>query len=114
MQPFDSRNGPAYCFGMASLNLKDIPAEIHERLKSSADSNFRSITQEAFARLQLSFNVEEVAVTKLHQSFIDQAIASGPARPARKNQLAADSATRAPAGKGEQAVKGSFRRSTII
>ena len=86
MQPFDSRNGPAYCFGMASLNLKDIPAEIHERLKSSADSNFRSITQEAFARLQLSFDVEEVAATKLHQSFIDQAIASGPARPARKNQ----------------------------
>ncbi|HXP62617.1 MAG TPA: Arc family DNA-binding protein [Dongiaceae bacterium] len=71
---------------MASLTLKDIPAEIHERLKSSADSNFRSITQEAFARLQLSFDVEEAAATKLHQSWIDQAVASGPARPARKYQ----------------------------
>lgn len=71
---------------MASLTLKDIPAEIHERLKSSADSNFRSVTQEAYARLQMSFDIEEAAVTKLHQSWIDEAIASGPARPATKNQ----------------------------
>jgi len=81
-----TRTGLAYCFGMASLTLKDVPAEIHERLKSSATSNFRGITQEAFARLQLSFDVEEAAATKPHQSWIDQAIASGPARPARKNQ----------------------------
>ncbi|HEY2084064.1 MAG TPA: hypothetical protein VGI88_14880 [Verrucomicrobiae bacterium] len=66
--------------------MKDIPSEIHERLKTSAGSNFRSITQEAFARLQMSFDVEEVAATKLHQSWIDEAIASGPARPASKNQ----------------------------
>jgi hypothetical protein len=71
---------------VASLTLKDIPAEIHERLKSSADSNFRSISQEAFARLQLSFDVEEAAATKLHQSWIDRAVASGPAQPARKDQ----------------------------
>jgi len=71
---------------MASLTLKDIPADIHERLKTSAGSNFRSVTQEAFARLQLSFDVEEAAATNLHQSWIDQAIASGPAEPARKNQ----------------------------
>ena len=70
---------------MASLNLKDIPPDIHERLKISAGSNFRSITQEAFARLQLSFDVEEAAATRLHQSWIDQAIASGAAQPARKN-----------------------------
>ena len=71
---------------MASLTLKDIPADIHERLRSSADSNFRSLTQEAFARLQLSFDVEEAAATKLHQSWLDRAVASGPARPARKYQ----------------------------
>ena len=71
---------------VASLTLKDIPAEMHERLKSSADSNFRSITQEAFARLQLSFDVEEVAATKLHQSWIDSAVASGPSQPAGKDQ----------------------------
>jgi len=58
---------------MASLTLKDIPAEIHERLNSSADSNFRSITQEAFARLQLSFDVQEAAAMELHHSWIDQA-----------------------------------------
>jgi plasmid stability protein len=71
---------------MASLTLKNVPVEIHERLKISADSNFRSITQEAFARLQMSFDLEEAAATKLHQSWIDEAIASGPARPAPKNQ----------------------------
>jgi len=71
---------------MASLTLKHIPSDIHERLKSSADSNFRSITQEAFARLQMSFDMEEAAATKLHQSLIDEAIASGPARAASKNQ----------------------------
>jgi len=86
MQPIDNQFNSAYGFDMASLTLKDIPAEIHERLKTSAGSNFRSITQEAFARLQLSFDVEEAAATKLHQSWIDQAIASGPAQPARKNQ----------------------------
>jgi len=75
-----------YSILMASLTLKDIPPEIHERLKSSADLNFRSVTQEAYARLQMSFDLEEVAVTKLHQSWIDEAIASGPGRPARKNQ----------------------------
>lgn len=71
---------------MASLTLKGIPSEIHERLKSSAGSNFRSITQEAFARLQMSFDLEEAAATKLHQSWIDEAIASGPARPASQKQ----------------------------
>jgi len=75
-----------YDFRMASLTLKNIPSEIHERLKTSADAHFRSITQEAFARLQMSFDLEEAAATKLHQSWIDQAIASGPARPAAKNQ----------------------------
>jgi hypothetical protein len=71
---------------MASLTLKGIPAEIHERLRNSANSNFRSITQEAYARLQMSFDVEEAAATKLHQSWIDEAIASGPARPASRRQ----------------------------
>lgn len=71
---------------MASLTLKNIPPEIHERLKGSADSNFRSVTQEAFARLQMSFDMEEAAATRLHQTWIDEAIASGPARPAPKNQ----------------------------
>jgi len=71
---------------MASLTLKDIPLEIHERLKSSAGSNFRSITQEAFARLQMSFDLEEAAATKLHQSWINEAIDSGPARPASKSR----------------------------
>jgi hypothetical protein len=71
---------------MASLTLKDIPVEIHERLKSSAGSNFRSITQEAYARLQMSFDLEEAAATKLHQTWIDEALASGPARPALKDE----------------------------
>ena len=86
MQPLDNHIGFGILLFMASLTLKSIPQEIHERLKSSADSNFRSVTQEAFARLQMSFDIEEAAATKLHQSWIDEAVASGPPRPARKGQ----------------------------
>jgi plasmid stability protein len=70
---------------VASLTLKNIPENIHEQLKTSATANFRSITQEAFARLQMSFEMEEAAATRLHQRFINEAIASGPARPAAKD-----------------------------
>lgn len=66
---------------MANLTLKNIPEEIHERLKNSANANFRSLTQETFARLQMSFEMEQAATTKLYQQWIDEAIASGPARP---------------------------------
>jgi hypothetical protein len=67
------------------LALKNIPAKIRERLRGSANSNFRSITQEAFARLLLSFDVGAAATAKMHQSWIEQTIASSPAKPARKN-----------------------------
>jgi hypothetical protein len=85
-QELTSNQEFATVFAMSSLTLKNVPPKIHERLKKSATVNFRSITQEAFARLQMSFELEEAETTRLHQRLIDEALASGPAQPASKNQ----------------------------
>lgn len=44
---------------MASITLKDIPEEIHAQLKVEAAANFRSLSQEALARIQRSFDWDE-------------------------------------------------------
>lgn len=41
------------------LQVKGIPAELRERLQASAARNFRSLNQEALARIQYSFDVED-------------------------------------------------------
>jgi len=41
------------------LQVKGIPAELRKRLESSAARHFRSLNQEALARIQLSFDVED-------------------------------------------------------
>lgn len=58
--------------------LKDIPPELHGRLKQEAEANFRSLTQEVLARIEQSFRMEEVFSTKQAQAWIDEAMASGP------------------------------------
>lgn len=44
---------------MATLQVKGIPAEIRERLEAAATRNFRSLNQEALARIQASFEIED-------------------------------------------------------
>jgi hypothetical protein len=41
------------------LQVKGIPTELRERLVASATRNFRSLNQEALARIQFSFEVED-------------------------------------------------------
>ncbi len=41
------------------LQVKGIPPELRERLEASAARNFRSLNQEALARIQFSFDVED-------------------------------------------------------
>jgi len=41
------------------LQVKGIPPELRERLEASAARNFRSLNQEALARIQYSFEVED-------------------------------------------------------
>ena len=42
-----------------TLQVKGMPAELRERLEASAARNFRSLNQEALARIQFSFEVED-------------------------------------------------------
>jgi hypothetical protein len=44
-------------------------------METSASRNFRSLNQEALARLELSFRLEDAAQTQTHQAWIDEAMA---------------------------------------
>ena len=61
--------------------LKDIPEEMHAPLKQEAEANFRSLTQEALARIELSFRLEEASNTKRDERWIQEALESGPEQP---------------------------------
>jgi len=66
---------------MPSITLKDIPPDLHGQLKQEADANYRSLCQEALARIEMSFEMEEVFSTKRVQGWLDEAEASGPEEP---------------------------------
>ena len=68
---------------MKNYPLKNIPQDLYEMTKKSAEANFRSLNQELLFRVQLSFDLEEKAVSALHQKWVQEALASGPAIPAR-------------------------------
>lgn len=66
---------------MASITLKDLPADLHGQLKLEAEANFRSLAQEVLARLHRSFEIDAALKTKADQRLIDEALASGPEEP---------------------------------
>ena len=72
---------------MASITLKGLPEELRGQLKLEAEANFRSMVQEAIARLQRSFDVDEALRTKRDQRLIDEALASGPEQPLTRAKL---------------------------
>ena len=72
---------------MASILLKDIPPELHGQLKREAEANFRSLMQEALARIERSFQMDEVFTTKPVQAWIDGALASGPEEPLSRKKF---------------------------
>ena len=57
--------------------LKDIPEEMHAHLKKEAEANFRSLTQEALARIELSFRMEETFNIRRDEKWIQEALESG-------------------------------------
>ena len=67
---------------MRSYTLKNIPEPLYEMAAQSAKTNFRSVNQELLWRVQQSFDLEEAALSGLHQNWINQALNSGPAKPA--------------------------------
>ena len=72
---------------MASLTLKDIPDDLHARLKLEASANFRSVDQEVLARLQQSFDIEALSNTDRDQRWVDEAFASGPSTPLLREEM---------------------------
>jgi plasmid stability protein len=66
---------------MASITLKELPDDLHGQLKLEAEANYRSLSQEALARLQRSFEIDAAQRTKRDQALIDEAMASGPEQP---------------------------------
>jgi len=47
-----------------TIQVKGASEELRTRLASSAERNFRSLNQEALARLQFSFDLEDALVSK--------------------------------------------------
>ncbi len=46
---------------MPSLTLKNVPQELHERLREAAAQNHRSLNGEVIARLEAQFDIERRA-----------------------------------------------------
>ena len=72
---------------MASITLKDIPADLRAQLENEAAANFRSVTQEALARLERTFEMDAALNTKRDQRWVDEAFASGPESPLTENEM---------------------------
>ncbi|HUZ07802.1 MAG TPA: hypothetical protein VMV89_10000 [Candidatus Paceibacterota bacterium] len=68
-----------------SIVLKDIPDDLRGQLEQEASANFRTLDQEALARLQRSFDLD--LNTARDQQWIDEALASGPATPLTQREM---------------------------
>jgi plasmid stability protein len=76
---------------MKTIAVKGASEELRSRLEASAARNHRSLNQEALARLEMSFVVEDAARSKTHQAWVDEALAGEfkPGSAARLRQIAA-------------------------
>jgi len=62
----------------AGITVKDIPTDLHAQLIREAGANFRSLTQEAMARIQRSFDLDERLSAPAVNRLIQEALDSGP------------------------------------
>lgn len=69
-----------------TIQVKGASDELRLRLKNSAERNFRSLNQEALARLELSFDLEDALLSKMHQKWVNEALA-GTMRPGSVERL---------------------------
>ena len=65
--------------------LKDISDDLRAQLEQEAAANFRTLDQEALARLQRSFDLD--LNTSRDQQWIDEALASGTATPLTQAEM---------------------------
>ena len=72
---------------MAEYTLKNIPEEIYHRTQAAAEHSQRSLNQEIIFRLRRSFDSEDARASALHAKWVMEALASGPAKPLRMDEL---------------------------
>jgi hypothetical protein len=72
---------------MADIMLKDVPEDLQAQLEQEASANFRTLDQEALARLQRSFERETPLNTARDQQWIEEALVSGPATPLTRAEM---------------------------
>jgi hypothetical protein len=72
---------------MAEYTLKNIPDEIYHRAQSAAEGSLRSLNQEIIFRLRRSFDADDARTSALHAKWVMEALASGPAKPLRADDL---------------------------
>lgn len=71
---------------MSTIQVKGASEELKSRLAASAERNFRSLNQEALARLEFSFDLDDALMSRVHQKWIDEALA-GSFRPGSIKRL---------------------------
>ena len=72
---------------MSDILIKDIPDDLHAQLEQEASANFRTPDQEVLARIEMSFQIQDAFSTRRVQSWIDEALASGPATPLTREEF---------------------------
>ena len=72
---------------VASITLKDIPADLRAQLENEAAANFRSVAQVALARLERTFEMDAALNTKRDQRWVNEALASGPESPLTEKEM---------------------------
>ena len=79
--------GYAAVFAMSkTLQVKVASETLRARLSASASENFRTVDQEALARLERSFEIEDALVSQTHQKWVNEAL-SGEMRPGSVKRL---------------------------
>jgi hypothetical protein len=72
---------------MATITLNEVPDDLRAQLENEAAANFRSVAQEALARLERTFEIDAALNTKRDQRWIDEALASGPESPLTEKEM---------------------------
>lgn len=72
---------------MADYTIKNIPAELYQRVQAAAEASFRSLNQEILFRLSRSIDADEAKISALHARWVMEALESGPAAPLRVADL---------------------------
>jgi plasmid stability protein len=66
---------------MARLTIENVPENLRARLEKEASANLRTIEEEALAWLEWTLGQDALFSTARDQRWIDEALASGPAKP---------------------------------